>query len=350
MPKFPPTRRRPAVVTGASSGIGRATATALAALGHPVVLGARRVVECEDAAAAIRADGGEAVAIHLDLADGDSVERFAAGGRRHPRRGRDRRVQRRTRTWPAPCSTPSPPTLEGVLAVNITGTHRLVRALLPGHGRPAPGRRRVRHLRRGRAAPARHGRLRDLEVGPRGLRPLAPDGARGNRRAGHHPAARPHPDRHGHGLGPGGDRRDHRAVGGVGVRPPRQLHAPRRRGPGRLRRGRPSPGRPRHRHRTAARGADRAAGRRTKEASDGRRHRNSASPPGSREAKGPPATWRSCGSTRSASWSGSAPSAATSGSSASPTATSSCSAGPRPTSSSSGPPRRSSTRPRPTRS
>ena len=78
MPRFDPNPvRRPAVVTGASSGIGQATAVALASLGHPVVLGARRVDECEQAAAAIRDEGGEAVAIHLDLADGDSVERFA---------------------------------------------------------------------------------------------------------------------------------------------------------------------------------------------------------------------------------------------------------------------------------
>ncbi len=79
MPRFEPNpERRPAIVTGASSGIGQATAKALAALGHPVALGARRVDECEDTAAAIRAEGGEAVAVHLDLADADSVERFAA--------------------------------------------------------------------------------------------------------------------------------------------------------------------------------------------------------------------------------------------------------------------------------
>ncbi|HWD53209.1 MAG TPA: SDR family NAD(P)-dependent oxidoreductase, partial [Acidimicrobiales bacterium] len=69
---------RPAVVTGGSSGIGRATALALAELGHPVVIGARRVSACEDTAAEIRAKGGDAFAVHLDLADGDSIKRFAA--------------------------------------------------------------------------------------------------------------------------------------------------------------------------------------------------------------------------------------------------------------------------------
>lgn len=79
MPRFEPhPQRRPAVVTGASSGIGRATAQILAAAGHPVALGARRVQECEEIAASIRTGGGEAVAHHLDVADGDSVKRFAA--------------------------------------------------------------------------------------------------------------------------------------------------------------------------------------------------------------------------------------------------------------------------------
>ncbi|MPY98121.1 MAG: SDR family oxidoreductase [Actinophytocola sp.] len=79
MPRFERhPERRPTVVTGASSGIGEATARALAAAGHPVALGARRVERCEEIAAGIRADGGEAVALELDVADADVVKAFVA--------------------------------------------------------------------------------------------------------------------------------------------------------------------------------------------------------------------------------------------------------------------------------
>jgi NADP-dependent 3-hydroxy acid dehydrogenase YdfG len=62
-----------AVVTGASSGIGAATARALAAAGFHVVLGARRVDRCAEIAREI---GGTAV--RLDVTDADSVAAFAA--------------------------------------------------------------------------------------------------------------------------------------------------------------------------------------------------------------------------------------------------------------------------------
>lgn len=77
MPRFEPNPvRRPAIVSGASSGIGAATAQTLAAAGHPVMLGARRVEMCEELVGSIRADGGEAAAASLDVSDGDSVKSF----------------------------------------------------------------------------------------------------------------------------------------------------------------------------------------------------------------------------------------------------------------------------------
>jgi len=70
--------QRSAFVTGASSGIGRAIAVDFGHLGWRVALGARRRDRLEDAADAVRAAGGAACALPLDVGDADSVASFFA--------------------------------------------------------------------------------------------------------------------------------------------------------------------------------------------------------------------------------------------------------------------------------
>ena len=71
----PAASRGVAVVTGASSGIGEATARHLAAAGFEVVLGARRVDRLQAVAGEL---GGRARALLLDVTDQRSVDAFCA--------------------------------------------------------------------------------------------------------------------------------------------------------------------------------------------------------------------------------------------------------------------------------
>jgi NAD(P)-dependent dehydrogenase (short-subunit alcohol dehydrogenase family) len=71
------TYRKIALVTGANKGIGRATAERLAALGLTVVVGARDLARGEAVAAGIRASGGDAHAIALDVADAETIQQAA---------------------------------------------------------------------------------------------------------------------------------------------------------------------------------------------------------------------------------------------------------------------------------
>jgi 3-oxoacyl-[acyl-carrier protein] reductase len=76
---------RVALVTGASQGIGRATALALAAAGARVVAAARNAEKLAGVVQEITAAGGEALAVQMDVADAEqikagfrqAIERFA---------------------------------------------------------------------------------------------------------------------------------------------------------------------------------------------------------------------------------------------------------------------------------
>ena len=69
---------RIAVITGASSGMGRASALLLASRGAKVALLARRKSQLDEVAAEIRRLGGEAISIVTDVTDQVSVDAAAA--------------------------------------------------------------------------------------------------------------------------------------------------------------------------------------------------------------------------------------------------------------------------------
>jgi NAD(P)-dependent dehydrogenase (short-subunit alcohol dehydrogenase family) len=119
------------VVTGASSGIGEATALALASAGHPVVLGARRLERCEEVAARVEKEGGRAVALQLDLTDPSSVARFAQGATA-AFGDVEVVVSNAGQIRPGAALDVGPEELESHLAVNVVGAHRLVLAFVPG--------------------------------------------------------------------------------------------------------------------------------------------------------------------------------------------------------------------------
>jgi NADP-dependent 3-hydroxy acid dehydrogenase YdfG len=122
------TARTPvAVVTGASSGIGAATARQLAAAGFHVVLTARRKDRVEALAAEITADGHRATAHPLDVTDRPAVDSFAASLDRC-----DVLVNNAGGALGAdPVATGDPADWRRMYEVNVIGTLNLTQALLP---------------------------------------------------------------------------------------------------------------------------------------------------------------------------------------------------------------------------
>ncbi|UEG52142.1 SDR family oxidoreductase [Mucilaginibacter daejeonensis] len=71
------------VITGASSGIGKATAELLAAQGAKVVLGARRIEQLESIVDAIRQNGGQAAYTQTDVTQRQDLEALVALAVKH---------------------------------------------------------------------------------------------------------------------------------------------------------------------------------------------------------------------------------------------------------------------------
>lgn len=117
-------RKKTAVVTGASAGIGRAAAHSLADAGFDVVVGARRLERLEELAAAI---GGRARARALDVTDDASVGEFTAGLERV-----DLLVNNAGGALGLePLAEATEEYWRGMWEVNVLGIMRMTRALLP---------------------------------------------------------------------------------------------------------------------------------------------------------------------------------------------------------------------------
>ncbi|MFS3127995.1 SDR family oxidoreductase [Nocardioides sp. Bht2] len=124
-------QRRPVLVAGASSGIGAATARAMAALGHPVALGARRVDACAALAQEIGDAGGEAFAHPLDLATQSSVDEFVAAST-EALGAIEALVCSAAVLRPGRIVETPPERFGEEVEINVLGVHRLVAAVVPG--------------------------------------------------------------------------------------------------------------------------------------------------------------------------------------------------------------------------
>jgi NAD(P)-dependent dehydrogenase (short-subunit alcohol dehydrogenase family) len=122
---------RIALVTGASRGIGRAAAVALAAAGHHMVLVARTVGGLEETDDLVRAAGGSATLVPLDLKDFAALDRLGAS--LFERWGRLDAFFANAGVLGAlsPLAHLDPKLLDELVAVNITANARLIRSLDP---------------------------------------------------------------------------------------------------------------------------------------------------------------------------------------------------------------------------
>ncbi|CAO4154747.1 putative oxidoreductase YciK [Methylorubrum aminovorans] len=131
---------RVAVVTGASRGIGRAAALALAGAGAHVVAVARTQGGLEELDDAIRQVGGQATLVPLDLTDFDAIDRLGAA--LHERWGRLDAVVGNAGILGnlMPISHVTPKAWDQVMAINVTANWRLIRSFDPLLQRSDAGR------------------------------------------------------------------------------------------------------------------------------------------------------------------------------------------------------------------
>jgi 3-oxoacyl-[acyl-carrier protein] reductase len=128
-----------ALVTGASQGIGRDTALALAAAGAKVAVAARNEEKLATLVNEIAATGGEALAVKMDVAEADQVK---AGFKQVLEKfGRlDILVNNAAITRDGLSMRMKPEDWDAVLRTNLTGAHLCIQQALPTMMRAKTGR------------------------------------------------------------------------------------------------------------------------------------------------------------------------------------------------------------------
>jgi 3-oxoacyl-[acyl-carrier protein] reductase len=130
---------RVALVTGASQGIGRACALALAEAGADVALGARNLEKLGARAKEIESLGRKALPVALDVSSADSVQ--AAVGKVHETWGKiDILVNNAGITRDNLVLRMKPADWEAVIRTNLEGAYHCIRLVLPGMVRRRSGR------------------------------------------------------------------------------------------------------------------------------------------------------------------------------------------------------------------
>jgi 3-oxoacyl-[acyl-carrier protein] reductase len=130
---------RIAFVTGASRGIGKACVHALSAAGNKVVLAARQVEKLEEVAADVRAAGGDAFVVAIDLASPDSIkEAFAKASKDFGRI--DILVNNAGLTRDGLALRMKRDDWDAVIQTNLSGSFFCIQQVLPGMVRERWGR------------------------------------------------------------------------------------------------------------------------------------------------------------------------------------------------------------------
>lgn len=126
------TNQAPSVVllTGASSGIGAATAHELARRGHSLVLAARRAAALEQLAATINASGGHALAVPTDVLDNQQITQLVQQAIAHFGRI-DVLINNAGVAVKHHAGNPSDEQIDLVMGTNFIAPLRLTRAVLP---------------------------------------------------------------------------------------------------------------------------------------------------------------------------------------------------------------------------